>query len=128
MTFTENDLIFPSKKIYENIKNIDNTILSLLYTKDPYFEECILISCSEMRNSINKFNKALDQVENSINTIKKVKISETEPYSFISEFPAISQFYIEASVLENMTKTPIQKRFYDLAIKLWDLRVRPNKN
>ena len=128
MTFTENDLIFPSKKIYENIKNIDNTILSLLNTKAPYFKECILVSCSEMRNSINEFNKALDQVENSINTIKKVKISETEPYSFISEFPAISQFYIEASVLENMNKTPIQKRFYDLAIKLWDLRVRPNKN
>ena len=128
MTFTESDIIFPSKKNYANIKNIDNTILSLLYTKAPYFEECILISCSEMRNSINKFNKALDQVENSINTIKKVKISETEPYSFISEFPAISQFYIEASVLENMNKTPIQKRFYDLAIKLWDLRVRPNKN
>ena len=81
-----------------------------------------------MRNSINKFNKALDKVENSINTIKKVKISETEPYSFINEFPAISQFYIEASVLENMTKTPIQKRFYDLAIKLWDLGVRPNKD
>ena len=81
-----------------------------------------------MRNSINKFNKALDQVENSINTIKKVKISETEPYSFINEFPAISQFYIEASVLENMTKTPIQKRFYHLAIKFWDLGVRPNKD
>ena len=29
MTCTENDLILPSKKIYENIKNIDNTILSL---------------------------------------------------------------------------------------------------
>ena len=41
-----------------------------------------------MRNSINKFNKALDQVENSINKIKKVKISEREPGSFISEFPA----------------------------------------
>ena len=126
MTFTENDLIFPSKKIYENVKKIDNTILSLLYTQAPYFKECILVSCSEMRNSINKFNKALDQVENSINTIKKVKISETEPYSFISEFPAISQFYIEASVLENMTKTPVRKRFYDLAIRLWDLGVRPN--
>ena len=128
MTFTESDIIFPSKKIYENVKKIDNTILSLLYTKAPYFKECILVSCSEMRNSINKFNKALDQVENSINTIKKVKISETEPYSFISEFPAISQFYIEASVLENMNKTPIQKRFYDLAIKLWDLGVRPKKD
>ena len=81
-----------------------------------------------MRNSINKFNKALDQVENSINTIKKVKITETEPYSFISEFPAISQFYIEASVLENMTKPPIQDRFYDLAIKLRDLGVRPKKD
>ena len=128
MTFTESDIIFPSKKIYENIKKINNTILSLLYTKAPYFEECISISCSEMRNSINKFNKALDKVENSINTIKKVKISETEPYSFISEFPAISQFYIEANVLENMTKTPIQKRFYDLAIRLWDLGVRPKKD
>ena len=128
MTFTESDIIFPSKKIYENVKKIDNTILSLLYTKAPYFKECILVSCSEMRNSINEFNKALDQVENSINTIKKVKISETEPYSFISEFPAISQFYIEESVLENMTKTPIQKRFYDLAIKLWDLGVRPKKD
>ena len=64
-----------------------------------------------MRNSINEFNKALDQVENSINTIKKVKISETEPYSLFNEFPAISQFYIEASISENMTKTPIQKRF-----------------
>ena len=74
------------------------------------------------------FSQAIDQVENSINTIKKVKISETEPYSFINEFPAISQFYIEASVLENMTKTPIQKRFYDLAIRLWDLGVRPNKD
>ena len=127
MTFTESDIIFPSKKIYENIKNIDNTILSLLYTKAPYFEECILISCSEMRNSINKFNKALDQVENSINTIRKVKITETKPYSFMEEFPAISQFYIEGSVLGNMTKNPIQKRFYNLAIKLWDLGVRPKE-
>ena len=126
MTFTENDLIFPSKKNYKNIKNINNTILSLLYTKVPYFGECILVSCSEMRNSTNKFNKALDEVENSINTIRKVKITETEPYSFDSEFPAISQFYIEASVLKNMTKTPIRKRFYNLAIKLWDLGVRPN--
>ena len=118
---------FPQKKNYENIENINNTILSLLYTQAPYFEECLLISCSEMRNSTNRFNKALDEVENSINTIKKVKIIQTEPGSFISEIPAISQFCIEASVLENMNKTPIQKRFYNLAIKLWDLGVRPNK-
>ena len=37
MPFTESDITFPSKKIYENIKNIDNTILSLLYTQAPYF-------------------------------------------------------------------------------------------
>ena len=125
MSFTENDLIFPSKTFYENIKNIDNTILSLLYTKAPYFEECLVVSCSEMRNSINNFNKALDQVENSISKIKKVKISKTVSYSFINEFPAISQFYIEGSVLENMNKTPIQKRFYNLAISLWDKGVYP---
>ena len=80
-----------------------------------------------MRNSTNKFNKALDQVEYSFKTIKKVKITETEPYSFISEFPAISQFCIEASVLENVNKTPTQKRFYNLAIRLWDLGVRPKE-
>ena len=80
-----------------------------------------------MRNATNKFNKALDEVENSITTIGKVKIIETEPGSFISEFPAISQCFIESSVLENMNKTPIQKRFYNLAIRLWDLGVRPKK-
>ena len=84
-----------------------------------------MVSCSEMRNSINNFNKALDQVENSISKIKKVKISKTVSYSFINEFPAISQFYIEGSVLENMNKTPIQKRFYNLAISLWDKGVYP---
>ena len=125
MSFTENDLIFPSKKFYENIINIDNAILSLLYTKAPYFEECLVVSCSEMRNSINNFNKALDQVENSISKIKKVKMSKTVSYSFINEFPARSQFYIEGSVLENMNKTPIQKRFYNLAISLWDKGVYP---
>ena len=82
MTFTENDLIFPSKKIYENIKNIDNTILSLLYTQAPYFEDCLLVSCSEMRNSINNFNKALDQVENSISKIKKLNFQKQ--YLFLS--------------------------------------------
>lgn len=79
-----------------------------------------MIGCCENRNSTNKFNKALDQVEDSINKIGKVKIRETLPWSFMNEFPAISQFYIEGSVLENMKKTPVQKRFHDLAIKLWD--------
>ena len=117
MTFTEDDLIFPSKKIYENIKKINNTI-SLLYTQAPGFEECKLVNCSEMRNSKNKFNKALDEIENSINTIKKVKITQTEPYSFMNKFPAIFEFFLEAGALGIINKTPIQKRFYDLSERL----------
>ena len=123
MTFTEDDLIFPSKKIYENIKKINNTI-SLLYTQAPGFEECKLVNCSEMRNSKNKFNKALDEIENSINTIKKVKIKQIEPYSFINKFPAIFEFFLEASALGIINKTPIQERFYNLSkrlVKLLDI-------
>lgn len=127
MPFTENDLIFPSKKFYENIKNLIILFFLFYIHKLLFFKEFVLVSCSGMRNFINILNKAHDQVENSINTIGNVKITETEPYSFINEFSAISQFYIQASVLENMNNTPIQKRFYDLAIRLWDLGVCPKE-
>ena len=108
MTFTEDDLIFPSKKICENIKNINDTI-SILYKQSPGLN---------IRNTKNKFNKVLDEIENSINTIKKVKIKQIESFSFISKFPAIYQFILEGNVLENIEINPLQKRFLDLAKEL----------
>ena len=98
MVFTEDDLIFPSKKIYENIKMINDTI-SPLYTQVPCLEECNLVNCSEVRNSNKKFNSTLDEIEYIIKTSKKVKITQTEPNSFINIFPAIFEFFKEGDVL-----------------------------
>ena len=111
MTFTEDDLIFPSKKICENIKKINNTI-SILYKQAPGFN---------IRNSKNKFNKALDEIENSINTIKNVKIKQIKSFSFISKFNSIYEFILEGNILENIDKTPVQERFFNLAVELSNL-------
>ena len=70
MTFTVNNIIFPSEKIYKNIKDVDNN-LSSLYMPAPVCSPYILINCSSARNPLTKFNLALDKVEESINKILK---------------------------------------------------------
>ena len=75
-TFRASNMIFPSEKIYKNIKDIDN-ILRSLYMLAPALSPYTLINCSPARYSVTKFNHALDKVEESINKIKqKVKIEE----------------------------------------------------
>ena len=70
MTFTKNNIIFPSKKIYENIKDIDNNLKSL-YIRAPVWCSYTFIPRSPARSSLTKFNRALDIVDESINEIKK---------------------------------------------------------
>ena len=67
----ENNIIFPSVKIYKDVMNIDDTLKSLLYIPAPACSNLLLFNCSEQRESLSKFNKALDKVECAINHIKK---------------------------------------------------------
>ena len=56
---------------------------------------------------------------------RKPKITETEDNAFNEEFPGIVDFLHEASTLESKTKEPLEKKFIDLAQRLWDLGIRP---
>ena len=95
-TFRASNMIFPSEKIYKSIKDGDNNLRSL-YMPAPVCSPYILINCSSARNSITKFNLALDKVEESINKIKqKVKIEEIDDSSFIETFLGITAFLYEA--------------------------------
>lgn len=71
--YIENNIIFPSVKIYKDVMNIDDTLKSLLYIPAPACSNLLLFNCSEQRESLSKFNKALDnfKVECAINHIKK---------------------------------------------------------
>lgn len=118
MTFTESDVIFPSKKIYENIKELDDIILSLLYTKIHKLNYCYLLNFSIMRLPYSKFDNALEAIENEIKNIKKVKIEEKKPLSFANKFLAITKFILEASDLCNKKKNHTEQRFHDIAVEL----------
>ena len=95
-----------------------------------------LINCSSARDSITKFNQrgetdvfagyALDKVEESINRIKqKVKIEEITDSSFNETFNGIAAFLYEAHDIDEKARKPLEKRFLNLAIRLWDLGVYP---
>ena len=69
-TFSASNIIFPSEKIFNIMKEIDNNILPL-YIPAPFHNKKILMNSSEEREDINKFNIVLDKIENSINKIKQ---------------------------------------------------------
>lgn len=95
----------------------------------PVLSPYILINCSSTRNSITKFNHALDIVEESINRIKKeVKIKVIDNYYFDETFLGITAFLTEAYHNEETAKTPLAKRFVNLAIRLCDLGIGPNQD
>ena len=124
-TFRACYMIFPSEKSYKNIKDIDN-ILRSLYMLAPLSSPYILINCSPARDSITQFNHTLDKVEVSINKIKqKVKIKEIDVSSFNETFLGITAFLYEAYDIEEKAREPLEKRFVNLAIKLWNLGVYP---
>ena len=126
-TLRASNMIVPSEKIYKNIKDIDNNLRSL-YMIAPTCSPYILVNCSPARNSITKFNHALDKVEESINKIKqKVKIEEITNSSFNETFLGITAFLYETYDREEKAREPLEKRFVNLALRLWDLGVYPTE-
>ena len=128
-TFSASNIIFPSKKIFNIIRDIDNNILPL-YSPLPHCFKQKLINISPERETITNFNKALNRVEKSINKIKqKVKIKEIDYPAFSERFPGIAAFFCEAYKLKEEDELiPLAKRFINLAIKMQDLGVYPVEN
>lgn len=111
-TFSASNIIFPSKKIFNIIRDIDNNILPLYSLLPPCFKQK-LINISPERETITNFNKALNRVEKSINKIKqKVKIKEIDYPAFSERFPGIAAFFCEAYKLKEEDELiPLEKRF-----------------
>lgn len=128
-TFSASNIIFPSKKIFNIIRDIDNNILPLYSLLRTCFKQK-LINISPERETITNFNKALNRVEKSLNKIKqKVKIKEIDYPAFSERFPGIAAFFCEAYKLKEEDELiPLEKRFINLATKMQDLGVYPVEN
>ena len=127
MVYKRYNIVFPSEKTLNQIRDINNTIESLLYSSYKILGKIEVFNDGPARDSFNKFNKALDNIEESIKCIKcNVKIIEIEPNFY--NFFGIKFFYLEADLMQDNPKDTIDKRFVKLALKLWDLGVRPIEN
>ena len=130
MIFTKNNIIFPSKKLYENIKEIDKNLRSL-YMHAPTCSSYTFINRYLARTSLNKFNHTLDKIKKSINKFfKKVEIKDLDNY-FNETFPGITAFLYEGYCNEETANEPLAKRFIKLAINLenlvvWDKNINPH--
>ena len=115
MVFKKWNIVYPSKKVYNNLKNIEKNIKPL-YKPTPTSCSYSFISLPSLRFS---FIDTLDKIEKSVNNFKKAKIEDID-CSFHEEFPAIASFIFEAYYFEEKVKNLNDKKFVNIALKLND--------
>ena len=115
MVFKEWNIIYPSKKVYNDLKNIEKNVKPL-YKPTPNFSSSQFISLPSLRFS---FIDTLNKIEESVNNFKKAKIEDID-CSFHEEFPAIASFIFEAYYFEEKVKNLNDKKFVNIALKLND--------
>ena len=99
MVFKKWNIIYPSKKVYNDFKIIEKNIKPL-YKTTPNFSSYYFISLPSLRFSLID---TLNKIEESVNNFKKAKI-EVIDCSFHEEFPAIASFIYEAYYYEEKVK------------------------
>ena len=115
MVFKKWNIVYPSKKVYSDLKIIEKTIKPL-YKPTPNSCSYYFISLPSLRFS---FIDTLDKIEKSVNNFKKAKIEDIDS-SFHEEFPLIASFLYEAYYYEERVKNPSDKKFVNIALKLND--------
>ena len=115
MVFKKNNIVYNSKKVYNDLKNIEKNIKPL-YKPTPNMCSYYFISIPSLRFS---FIETLDKIEESVNNLKKAKIQDID-CSFHEEFPLIASFLYEAYYYEERVKNPSDKKFVNIALKLND--------
>ena len=115
MVFKKFNIVYPSNKVYNELKTIENNIKPL-YKPTPKFSSYYFISLPSIRFS---FIDTLDKIEKSVNNFKKAKIEDID-CSFHEEFPAISSSIYEAYYYEEKVKNVNDKKFVNIALKLND--------
>ena len=113
MVFKKWNIVYPSKKVYNDLKNIEKNIKPL-YKPTPTICSYSFIILPSLRFS---FIETLDKIEKSVNNFKKAKIEDID-CSFHEEFPA--SFIFEAYYFEEKVKNLNDKKFVNIALKLND--------
>ena len=112
MVFKKWNIIYPSKKIFNELKTIEKNIKPF-YNKIPNnFSHHYIPSFYTNINTLNK-------IEESVNKLQKVKIID-EDCSFHEEFPIISSFLYESYHFEEVSKDSNSKKFINIANKLFN--------
>ena len=115
MVFKKWNIVYLSKKVYNDLKNIEKNIKPL-YKPTPNFSSYYFISLPSLRFS---FIDTLNKIEESVNNFQKAKIEDID-CSFHEEFPAIASFIFEAYYFEEKVKNLNDKKFVNIALKLND--------
>ena len=110
MVFKKWNIIYPSKKIFNELKTIEKNIKPFYNPTPTFFSYQYIPSFYRDINTLNK-------IEESVNKFKKTKIID-EDCSFHEEFPAISSFLYEAYYFEEVVKDFNSKKFINIALKL----------
>ena len=112
MVFKKFNIVYPSKKVYNDLKNIEKNIKPL-YKPTPKISSYYFIRLPSLRFS---FIDTLNNIEKSVNNFKKAKIEDID-CSFHEEFPAIASFIYEAYYYEEKVKNVNDKKFVNIALK-----------
>ena len=112
MVFKKWNIIYTSKKIYNELKTIEKNI-------KPFYKKTPDIFSHYYIPSFYRDINTLSKIEESVNKFKKTKIID-EDCSFHEEFPRISSFLYEAYHFENVAKNPNSKKFINIANKLFN--------
>lgn len=110
MVFKKWNIIYPSKKIFNELKIIEKNI-------KPFYNKLPNIFSYQYIPSFYRDINTLTKIEESVNKFKKTKIID-EDCSFHEEFPAISSFLYEAYYFEKVVNDSNSKKFINIAFKL----------
>ena len=112
MMFKKWNIIYPSKKVYNDLKIIEKNIMPF-YNKLPNSFHYHYIP------SFYRDTDTLIKIEKSVNKLKKTKLID-EDCSFHEEFPAISSFIYEAYYYEDSVRNSSDKKFINIANNLFN--------
>ena len=112
MAFKNWSIIYPSKKVYNELKTIENNI-------KPFYKSLPKIFSHNYTRSFFRTIERLNKIEESVNKFKKTKIID-EDGTFHENFPAISSFLYEAYYFEESVKKSSDKKFINIAQKLYN--------
>ena len=110
--FKKWNIIYPSKKVYNDLKIIENNI-------KPFYNKLPNIFSYYYTPSFYRDTDTLNKIEKSVNKFKKTKLID-EDCSFHEEFPAISSFIYEAYYYEDSVRNSSDKKFIDIANNLFN--------